>query len=321
MSAIKLSYALNSWRPTYDTFVRPEHHTRALKTVSVSGFHSVELSAGAGRWEPMGNREMMEVNHGSVAGFAEFLRASAIDSVSSYFLDPGAFMSVGGVPFAPGNPADTAAIVELTREYLTLLAALGGNRLVVRPAPAFWRTSGLPDPLLKNLAHLWNEVGALAAAHGVQVALHVDCLSAVRTEESIGRLLDATNPQTVGLAIDTAELVLAGLDPLAVYKRFASRVNHVQFKDVVLRDDLGEATQKNAEHHFLSGGGSRAVARWFWEMGTPGGLVDFPELLAAMQVAGYQGWIVAESDQSPYPATSAMLNGWYFKHKLAALAR
>lgn len=319
--AIKLSYALNSWRPTYDTFVRPEHHTRALKTVSASGFRAVELNAGAGRWEPMGNREMMEVNHGSVAGFAAFLRASAIDSVSSYFFDPGAFMSTAGVPFAPGNPADTAAIVDLAREYLALLSALGGNRLVVKPAPAFWRTGGLPDPLLKHLATLWNEVGTLAATHGAQVALHVDCLSAVRTEDSIARLLDATNPQTVGLAIDTAELVLAGLDPLAVYKRFASRVNHVQFKDVVLRDELGEATQKYAEHHFLSGGGARAVARWFFEMGTPGGLVDFPGLLGAMQAAGYQGWLVAESDQSPYPATSAMLNGWYVKHKLTSLAR
>jgi inosose dehydratase len=321
MAAIKLSCALNAWRPTYDTFARPEQHTRALRTVSAAGFRAVELNAGAGRWEPMGNREMMEVNHGSVAGFAAFLKASAIDSVSSYFFDPGTFMSTAGIPFAPGNPADTAAIVELAREYCTLLAALGGNRLVVRPAPAFWRTGGLPDPLLKNLAHLWNEVGAVAVSYGVQVALHVDCLSAVRTEESIARLLDATAPQAVGLAIDTAELTLAGLDPLAAFKRFASRVNHVQFKDVVLRDDLGEATQKNAEHHFLSGGGSRAVARWFWEMGTPGGLVDFPALAAALQAAGYQGWVVAESDQSPYPATSAMLNGWYFKYRLAGLAQ
>jgi inosose dehydratase len=91
----------------------------------------------------------------------------------------------------------------------------------------------------------------------------------------------------------------------------------VQFKEVLARDDLGEATQRNAELNFLSGGGSREVARWFWEMGTPGGLVNFPALLAQMQASGYRGWIVAESDQSPYPATSAMLNGWYVKYKLA----
>jgi len=93
----------------------------------------------------------------------------------------------------------------------------------------------------------------------------------------------------------------------------------VQFKDVLLRDELSEATQTNAELNFLSSGGSREVTRWFWEMGTTGGLVDFPAMLSAMQAGGYRGWIVVESDQTPYPATSAMLNGWYVKHKLASL--
>lgn len=319
MSAINLAYALNAWRPTYDTFVRPEQHVRALKTVSASGFRAIELNCGAGRWEPMGNREMMEANHGSVSGFADFLRSCSIAAVSSYFFDPGAFMSRTGAPLAAGNPADASEIVRLANEYLTLLAGLGGNRLVVKAAPSYWRTGGLPEGLLKTLAGLWNEIGASAAAQDMQVAMHLDCLSAVRTEESIARLLEATDPKSVGIAIDTAEMMLAGLDPLAVYQRFASRVNHVQFKDVLLRDDLGEAIRPNAEHFFLSGGGSRAVERWFWEMGTPGGLVDFPALLAAMQAGDYRGWIVVESDQSPYPATSAMLNGWYVKHRLPSL--
>lgn len=320
MSGIKWAYALNAWRPTYDTFVRPEEHVRALKTVSVAGFRAVELNSGAGRWEPMGNREMMEANHGSVAGFADFLHSCAIDGISSYYFDPGAFMSSAGVPLAAGNPADRTAIVRLASEYLELLPALGGSRLVVKPAPPYWRTGGLPDALLRTLADLWNEVGDVAAGHRVQVAMHLDCLSAVRTEESIARLLDATSPGSVGLCLDTAELVLAGLDPLRIYQRFAGRVNHMQFKDVLLRDDLGEAIQKNAEHNFLSGGGAREVTRWFWEMGTSGGLVDFPALLSALRASRYDGWIVVESDQSPYPATSAMLNGWYVKHKLAAVA-
>jgi inosose dehydratase len=44
--------------------------------------------------------------------------------------------------------------------------------------------------------------------------------------------------------------------------------------------------------------------------------VDFPALLAAAQRTGYDGWMVIESDQSPYPATSAMLNAWYVRHRL-----
>jgi inosose dehydratase len=53
-------------------------------------------------------------------------------------------------------------------------------------------------------------------------------------------------------------------------------------------------------------------------MGTPGGLVDFPAMLSRMQARGYDGWIVVESDQSPYPATSAMLNGWYLNRVLTS---
>jgi inosose dehydratase len=222
------------------------------------------------------------------------------------------------MPLAVADPADRAEIVERAREYLLMLPLLGGDRLVVKPAPAYWRTGALSDEALRNIADLWNLVGELATQHRVKVAMHLDCLSAIRSEAAIARLLDATDPRSVGLAIDTAEMILAGLDPLAIYDRFAERVTHVQFKDALLRDDFGEATQSNAELNFLSGGGSREVARWFWEMGTPGGLVDFPALLSRMQARGYEGWIVVESDQSPYPATSAMLNGWYVNRVLAS---
>ena len=51
-------------------------------------------------------------------------------------------------------------------------------------------------------------------------------------------------------------------------------------------------------------------------MGTPGGLVDFPALLASMTAHGYDGWVVVESDQSPHAEESVMLNGWYLKRVL-----
>src|SRR5262245_45290143 len=170
MSGSKFSYALNAWRATYDSFVRREQHARALKTISVSGFRAIELTCGAGRWEPLGNREMLEANHGSIAGFKDFLRSCAIDTVSSYFFDPGVFLSSAGIPLAVGNRADRGEIVERAIEYAALLQAFGGNRLVVKPAPAYWRSGTPSDDLLQTIADLWNEVGARAAAHGVKVA-------------------------------------------------------------------------------------------------------------------------------------------------------
>ena len=53
--AIRWGYAINQWKPQFDDFVRREQHERALKTISVAGFEGVELSAGTGRWEPLGN--------------------------------------------------------------------------------------------------------------------------------------------------------------------------------------------------------------------------------------------------------------------------
>ena len=50
--------------------------------------------------------------------------------------------------------------------------------------------------------------------------------------------------------------------------------------------------------------------------GVVGGLVDCPALLDVMRADGYSGWLVFESEQTPNPARSAMLNGWYARQVL-----
>ena len=74
MSGIRWAYAINQWKPQFDDFVRREQHERALKTISIAGFEGVELTAGTGRWEPLGNPQQLAANFGSVAGFRDFLR-------------------------------------------------------------------------------------------------------------------------------------------------------------------------------------------------------------------------------------------------------
>jgi inosose dehydratase len=317
MPAIKWSYALNQWRATYDTFVRQEQHERALKTLAACGFHSIEISCGPGRWDPLGNREMIEANHGSISGLRQWLQSCGIETVSSFFLDPAMFLSAqGDVPLSAANPAHRREIAELARSYIEMLPQLGGDRLIVRAAPPFWRN---PDPgtaFIDGLAQCWNDVAEAAAGSGVRIGLHLDCIAAIRSRQNIAALLHATDPNGVGLAIDTAEFVIAGLDPQAVFEEFPHRVVHFQLKDAVEVDELQEYRLAHAEQHMLSSGGQREVTRWFWEMGVPRGRVDFPALLASTQRHGYDGWMVVESDQSPYPATSAMLNAWYIKHRL-----
>ncbi|UUT36131.1 hypothetical protein L2X98_23995 [Microbacterium elymi] len=66
----------------------------------------------------------------------------------------------------------------------------------------------------------------------------------------------------------------------------------------------------------LQGGACRRIERWFYELGTEGGLVDVKGFVAALRERGYAGWVVVESDHAGEPAEMAMLNSWYVRHEL-----
>jgi inosose dehydratase len=319
--SIRWSYAMNAWKPGFMGFARIEEHERALKVTSACGFRAIELRAGTGRWEPLGRPDNIEASYGTLQGFRAKLRDWGIDAVSSTFFDPGQ-MSFEDLHFGmdPLDPKQTDAIVAAARLHARGLAALGGEILVVRPVGSYWKTGSLSAEQLTGVGDCWSRVGAATQAHGVRVALHVDTLSALRTADEIETVLDAIDPAVGGLAIDTAELTVAGHDLVALYERLHARVVHFQFKDALERDTLEEFRTQNAERALLQAGGSRHVGRWFAEMGTSRGLVDFPALVNAMLKHRYQGWVVVESDGGPAPiAAGVMSNGWYVGHVLAPI--
>lgn len=308
----RLGYAISQWKPNFDDFTRREQHVRALKVIAASGFSGIELRAGSGRWDPLGRPASIAANYGSAAAFTGLLRQLGIEAVCSWYFDPGEPI---GEELSPGRSVlqagDHRAIAESVKPFAEFLAAAGGSRLVVRPLPSAWQAGELAADTIATAAEGWNRVGATTGGLGVTVSLHVDCLSAAADAKTLGALLDATDPGLVGLTLDTAELTLAGLDPVAVYRQHRDRVDHVHLKDTRYVDDLGERRRPRAEADMLGAGGERGVERWFWECGTPGGLVDFAALLSALNADGYSGWLVFESEQTPNPARSVMLNGWY----------
>lgn len=314
---IRWSYAINQWKSEHDGFTRREYHERAFKTIRASGFTEIELRAGTGRWEPLGRRELVVANYGSVEAFTQFLNDCGIERVSSYFYDPAIpFQEEDSRPRSASVRGDHHAIVESTRGFAAFLAELGGDRLVVRPIGSAWRLDGSTEDAVAAAAECWNAVGAATQEHGVKTTLHVDCLSALQSAADIADFLALTDPVTVGLTVDTAELTIGGIDVLRLFEAHSDRVDHFHFKDVYETDTLGERTRPHAEREFLSAGGSREIPRWFQELGTPRGLIDFPTLLAAITRHGYRGTIVLESDQSPDPAGSTMMNGWYVQNVL-----
>ena len=73
----------------------------------------------------------------------------------------------------------------------------------------------------------------------------------------------------------------------------------------------------HAETMMLKGGGGRGIERWFYELGTDGGLVDVAGFVDALRRHEYPGWVVVESDHGGNPAELAMLNSWFVQRRLS----
>ena len=313
MSApLRWAYALNQWNSPPTAFVRPEAQTRALKTISVTGLDAVELQGGSGRWNNLGRPEHILLGHGSVEGFRAFLAASGIRRVSSMTWDPTAPAEEEGGAFrSTSNPADRAAILDAAVPFVDFLAAIGGETFVVRASESAWR---LPDgPRVAEVAALFDGLGGLCADRGVRLAVDIDCLSAFRPAALRDALLAETDPATVGLAVDTAEYTVSGHDPVEVLLAHGERIAHVQLKDARAVDSDDTYRRPFAESALLQGAAEPGIERWFFELGTPGGLVDVAAILDALRTIGYAGTVVVESDHSPTPATTTLLNAWYLR--------
>ncbi len=104
---------------------------------------------------------------------------------------------------------------------------------------------------------------------------------------------------------------------MAFYREHADRVTHVHLKDTRYADTGEEYRMPGAESTMLKGGAGRRIERWFFELGTEGGLVDVQGLRrGTARARTTPGWVVVESDHGGNPAELAMLNSWYLQHEL-----
>jgi inosose dehydratase len=201
------------------------------------------------------------------------------------------------------------------RPHLDLLRALGSKVLILaecsntihgdRSAPL----SGRPVLAASEWARFGARMTELAdrsADEGLAIVYHHHMGTCVQSGDDIDRLMDATGP-AVRLLLDTGHATFGGVDPVALARRYRSRIGHVHCKDVrasVLRECGGNS--------FLDS----VVAGVFTVPGD--GMVDFAAVLA--ELPGYDGWLVVEAEQDPaaaHPLTYAMLG----RDNLAAYAR
>ena len=138
-----------------------------------------------------------------------------------------------------------------------------------------------------------NKLGKIAADCGFQMCFHHHMATVVQTIEETRRLLENTDPRYVYLCYDTGHFTFSGEDAVAAAKEFAPRIGHVHLKDI---------RKEKMEQAYREGFAFRqSVLEGCFTV--PGdGFVDYPGVFAALEAAGYEGWLLVEAEQDPAKA-------------------
>ena len=188
-------------------------------------------------------------------------------------------------------------------EELQFLAAVGADRINV--SEQSHSIQGMQDtPIFENkyvmderewdlLTKGLDRLGRIAADSGFKLCFHHHMGTVVQTEEETDRLMRQTDPRCVFLCYDTGHFTFTGVDPVMMLARYAGRVGHVHLKDMRLPV---VAQARRERWSFL-----KAVKNGAFTV--PGdGDVDFAPVFAALDQAGYKGWLLVEAEQDPAKA-------------------
>jgi inosose dehydratase len=148
---------------------------------------------------------------------------------------------------------------------------------------------------------------AVRDATGIRTVFHHHCAGWVETPQEIEELMSRTDPEVLGLCLDTGHLMYAGGNPVDAIAKYRDRIWHVHFKDC--EPELARrARAERWDYH------TAVRLGIFCELGQ--GMVPFASVLDALRVEYYAGWIVVEQDVLPglgTPAASARRNREYLR--------
>jgi inosose dehydratase len=206
-----------------------------------------------------------------------------------------------GTYFTIGNNEDSQKIF---KEQVDFMKAIGGNTIVVaelggavhqQPVYPLPNRPIFNDQQWEQLTKGLNDLGKQAAQAGMQLCYHPHVGTGVESLSDIDRLMNNTDPQYLKLLLDTGHLYYAGVDPLEVTKKYASRIKHVHLKNV--RPDKYKQS-KEQKFSFLNAIRSGV----FTVPGDTQGAIDFKPILGELARANYEGWLIVEAEQDPNKA-------------------
>lgn len=197
------------------------------------------------------------------------------------------------------------------KPFLVLADDNGTIELRTKNAGRVTPEMGLSDEEWETFARGAEAVAAAVKENaGLRTVFHHHCAGYVETPDEIARLLEMTDPDLLGLVLDTGHCAFGAGNPdapLEAFERFGSRIPYVHFKDCEPRV-AARARQEGWDYFESVRNGV------FCELGK--GSVYFPAVLEWLKEHGYEGWICVEQDVLPglgTPKESARRNREYLK--------
>jgi len=202
------------------------------------------------------------------------------------------------VPVRFADAADIAAQEAQALKVGRLLASQGAIAIVLADdngsvpelaAQAGWRGGSALSPAEWDVyaAGVNRVARTLHDETGLSIVFHHHCGGYVETPEETRALLERTDPDLVGLCLDTGHWHYAGGDAVQCIREYGERVRYLHFKDC----DPALKAKAWAEHLSYFQATSLGL---FCELGH--GEVDFPAVVREMEALGYDGWAVVEQD-------------------------
>ncbi|MFW6096995.1 MAG: TIM barrel protein [Chloroflexota bacterium] len=206
--------------------------------------------------------------------------------------------------------ANLLAAVEPDTPVIVLADDNGSDRERTRYAGRTGPQHMLDDARWQTFARGAERIArAVRRETGLRTVFHHHGAGYVETAQELERLMSLTDPDVLGLCLDTGHLRFGGGDPLAAIEQYAPRIWHVHFKD--FDPQVAERARRDEWDYF-----EQVRHGVFCELGQ--GDVDFPAVVDALKRVGYEGWIVVEQDVLPglgTPKESAARNRAYL-HQL-----
>ena len=175
-----------------------------------------------------------------------------------------------------------------------------GNLIICQSEP----TSGpVSDDDWLTVGAIVDEIGCRCQDFGITLCFMPRARHFGDSDKDLKRILAMTNPEVVSLAVDTAELSLAGMDPAKVIKAHQSRLKTVRFRDA-------SGAKRRAEVTSSRPGSAPQFGR---------GAVDFEAVSKVLVDIKYDGWVTVDITGEAAQPKDAALAGYRFVMRRSGL--